>query len=163
MGGWGVDGGAIGGGIEGGGRNALAGCRACGEAAPSAASVPAPPLTRCTAAPPPLLYRCTAVPLGPQYMVVDLNKFTPGEDLQPGLLWVAEQIPGLVVAADMTPALALGYWPSFNVPYFAEVCVVRWWGPGAGACCSVLLLPPAAQWAGGLAQAEVSPGAASAD
>ncbi|KAL4431400.1 hypothetical protein ABPG75_006656 [Micractinium tetrahymenae] len=56
-----------------------------------------------------------------QYMVLDLNKFRPREALQPGLLWVAEQIPGLVVAADMTQTLGFGYWPSFNVPYFPEI------------------------------------------
>jgi hypothetical protein len=56
-----------------------------------------------------------------QYMVVDLAKFSPGNDPLPGLLWVAEQIPGRVVAADMTPTLALGYWPSFNVPAFPEI------------------------------------------
>lgn len=56
-----------------------------------------------------------------QYMVVDLNLFVPGENLRPGLLWVAEQIPGMVVSADMTPTLALGYWPSYNVPFFPEV------------------------------------------
>lgn len=55
------------------------------------------------------------------YMVLDLSKFRPGEALEPGLLWVAEQIPGLVVAADMTQTLAFGYWPSFNVPYFPEI------------------------------------------
>ena len=43
------------------------------------------------------------------------------QSVDAGLLWVAEQIPGLVVAADVTPALRLGYWPSFNVPYFPEV------------------------------------------
>jgi hypothetical protein len=56
-----------------------------------------------------------------QYIVVDLNKFVPGEELRPGLLWVAEQIPGKVVAADLTSVLAMGYWPSFNVPYFSEI------------------------------------------
>jgi hypothetical protein len=54
-------------------------------------------------------------------MVIDLTKFTPGEDPKQGLLWVAEQIPGKVVAADMTPVLSLGYWPSFNVPAFSEI------------------------------------------
>lgn len=56
-----------------------------------------------------------------QYMVVDLKQFVPGEDPRPGLLWVAEQIPGQVVRADMTSTLALGYWPSFNVPAFPEI------------------------------------------
>ncbi|PSC74620.1 Phospholipase B-like 1 isoform A [Micractinium conductrix] len=56
-----------------------------------------------------------------QYMIVDLSKFSPREALQPGLLWVAEQIPGKVVAADVTNILAFGYWPSFNVPYFPEI------------------------------------------
>ncbi|KAL4421804.1 hypothetical protein ABPG77_009610, partial [Micractinium sp. CCAP 211/92] len=56
-----------------------------------------------------------------QYMVLDLSKFRPREALLPGLLWVAEQIPGLVVAADMTQTLSFGYWPSFNVPYFPEI------------------------------------------
>ncbi|KAK9807611.1 hypothetical protein WJX72_004015 [[Myrmecia] bisecta] len=56
-----------------------------------------------------------------QYMVVDLKKFRPGHDLQPGVLWVAEQIPGLVKAADMTETLSRGYFPSFNVPYFPEI------------------------------------------
>ena len=56
-----------------------------------------------------------------RYMIVDLKRFTPGKDLQPGLLWVAEQIPGLVASRDMTEQLARGYWPSYNVPYFPEV------------------------------------------
>jgi hypothetical protein len=56
-----------------------------------------------------------------QYMIIDLTKFIPGEDPHPGLLWVAEQIPGTVVSADMTSVLSLGYWPSFNVPAFSEV------------------------------------------
>ncbi|GAB4815323.1 hypothetical protein N2152v2_002369 [Parachlorella kessleri] len=55
-----------------------------------------------------------------QYMVVDLNKFKPKQAADAGLLWVVEQLPGLVVAADMTPTLCMGYWPSFNVPFFPE-------------------------------------------
>ena len=31
-----------------------------------------------------------------QYMVVDLKLFRPGEELQPDLLWVIEQVPHLV-------------------------------------------------------------------
>ena len=65
--------------------------------------------------PPPPCFLC-------RYMVVDLKSFVPGKDPLPGLLWVAEQIPGAVVAADMTPTLALAaYWPSFNVPAFPQV------------------------------------------
>ena len=51
---------------------------------------------------------------------MDLKRFTPGSDLPAGLLWVAEQIPGLVASGDMTEQLARGYWPSYNIPYFPE-------------------------------------------
>ena len=43
------------------------------------------------------------------------------QELLDNLLWVVEQIPGKVAAADMTHALWLGYWPSFNVPYFSDI------------------------------------------
>lgn len=43
------------------------------------------------------------------------------QELQEGLMWVAEQIPGLTAAADMTATLERGYWPSYNVPFFREV------------------------------------------
>ncbi len=56
-----------------------------------------------------------------RYMILDLKKFTPGRDLEAGLLWIAEQIPGLVASRDMTEQLARGYWPSYNIPYFPEV------------------------------------------
>ena len=56
-----------------------------------------------------------------QYMVVDFNRFTPRRPLQAGTLWVVEEIPGLVAGADQTPTLARGYWPSYNVPFYAEV------------------------------------------
>eukprot|EP01062_Namystynia_karyoxenos_P021923 TRINITY_DN18365_c0_g1_i1.p2 TRINITY_DN18365_c0_g1~~TRINITY_DN18365_c0_g1_i1.p2 ORF type:complete len:569 (+),score=213.54 TRINITY_DN18365_c0_g1_i1:81-1709(+) len=55
------------------------------------------------------------------YMVVDWNKFTPGQPLQPGTLWVQEEIPGQFPGADVTDVLAFGYWPSYNVPYFPQV------------------------------------------
>ena len=35
--------------------------------------------------------------------------------------YVAEQIPGLVLYADVTQELERGYWPSYNVPYFPEI------------------------------------------
>jgi hypothetical protein len=56
-----------------------------------------------------------------QYMVIDYNKFKPGQPLQDNLLWVVEQIPGLVVSADMTSQLERGYWASYNVPFFPEI------------------------------------------
>jgi hypothetical protein len=38
-----------------------------------------------------------------QYIVVDLNKFSPGSELLPGLLTIVEQMPGLVMSGDLTP------------------------------------------------------------
>ena len=56
-----------------------------------------------------------------QYMVVDFKLFTKGQALLPNTLWVVEEIPGLVKGGDQTATLARGYWPSYNVPYYAEV------------------------------------------
>ncbi|KAG2448337.1 hypothetical protein HYH02_006919 [Chlamydomonas schloesseri] len=56
-----------------------------------------------------------------QYMVLNFNRFVPGKELQPGLLWVVEQLPDVFLNADMTQELARGYWPSYNVAYFPEV------------------------------------------
>ncbi|KAG2499896.1 hypothetical protein HYH03_002184 [Edaphochlamys debaryana] len=56
-----------------------------------------------------------------QYMIVDVNRFVPHQELQPGLLWVLEQLPGMIKAADMTDELVRGYWPSYNVAYFPEI------------------------------------------
>jgi len=43
-----------------------------------------------------------------QYMVIDLKKVTLGRELANGTLWVVEQIPGLVVADDLTTILRAG-------------------------------------------------------
>ncbi|KAG2442565.1 hypothetical protein HXX76_002651 [Chlamydomonas incerta] len=56
-----------------------------------------------------------------QYMVINFNRFVPGKELQPGLLWVVEQLPDIFLTSDMTQELARGYWPSYNVAYFPEV------------------------------------------
>jgi hypothetical protein len=55
-------------------------------------------------------------------MVLDYKLFTPGATLQPGFFSVLEQLPGLVVASDMTPTLIeQGYWASYNRPFYPEV------------------------------------------
>lgn len=51
-----------------------------------------------------------------QYLVLDLNKFTPGQDLPAGTMWIAEQLPGVVGTRDVTRQLSMGYVPSYNVP-----------------------------------------------
>ncbi|KAF8067359.1 Acsf3 [Scenedesmus sp. PABB004] len=56
-----------------------------------------------------------------QYMVVDLKRFEPRQQLRDGLLWVVEQLPGMVEAADMTQVLARGHWPSYNVAFFPAI------------------------------------------
>ncbi|GAB4819731.1 hypothetical protein N2152v2_006777 [Parachlorella kessleri] len=56
-----------------------------------------------------------------QWMVVDLKRFSPGRELEPGLLWVVEQAPGLVVSSDATETLVRGYWPSYNIPFHPAV------------------------------------------
>ncbi|GFH22241.1 phospholipase B-like, partial [Haematococcus lacustris] len=56
-----------------------------------------------------------------QYMVVDLKRFQPGEELQSGLLTIVETMPGGSAWADTTQELERGYWPSYNVPYFPEI------------------------------------------
>lgn len=55
------------------------------------------------------------------YMVVDFNKFTPGQGLVDDLLWIIEEIPGVCVGRDLTSFLQFGYWPSYNVPFQPEV------------------------------------------
>ena len=53
-----------------------------------------------------------------QWMVLDLKKFTPHQDLPVGTLWISEQFPGLYWSKDVTGTLAsAGQWGSFNLPY----------------------------------------------
>jgi len=56
-----------------------------------------------------------------QYPVINVGAFKPGAALPPDMLWVVEQIPGTVVAGDATEILALGHFPSFNVPFWKEI------------------------------------------
>jgi len=57
-----------------------------------------------------------------QWMVVDYKLFKPGQPLNPGLLWVLEQLPGTFERADVTKVLAQRtFWPSYNSPYFPDI------------------------------------------
>mmetsp|Transcript_36111 Transcript_36111/g.93933 ORF Transcript_36111/g.93933 Transcript_36111/m.93933 type:complete len:509 (-) Transcript_36111:694-2220(-) len=56
-----------------------------------------------------------------QYMVLDFDKFEVGKEIHEGLLYVVEQIPGLVEYSDETAILRRGYWPSYNVPFFKSI------------------------------------------
>lgn len=56
-----------------------------------------------------------------QYDVIDVKLFSPGKALPSNLLWVVEQIPGLVVGGDVTQQLERGYFPSYNVPYWPAI------------------------------------------
>eukprot|EP00463_Aulacantha_scolymantha_P000189 TRINITY_DN1106_c0_g1_i1.p1 TRINITY_DN1106_c0_g1~~TRINITY_DN1106_c0_g1_i1.p1 ORF type:complete len:236 (+),score=20.65 TRINITY_DN1106_c0_g1_i1:140-847(+) len=56
-----------------------------------------------------------------QYMIINWRQFQPGQPLNSGLLWVVEEIPGLVFGGDTTENLQRGYWPSYNKPYWPEV------------------------------------------
>jgi hypothetical protein len=56
-----------------------------------------------------------------QYPVINVGAFVPGSALPPDLLWIVEQVPGLVVSGDATEILALGHFPSYNVPFWREI------------------------------------------
>ena len=56
-----------------------------------------------------------------QYMIANMNLFEPNKILKNDTLWVVEEAPGIVVGSDQTDALRLGYWASFNVPYYNDV------------------------------------------
>ena len=58
-----------------------------------------------------------------QWMVLDLKLFTPGKDLLPNTLWIAEQFPGVVGIQDVTEILQYGYWPSYNIPSIPSLYV----------------------------------------
>jgi hypothetical protein len=73
-------------------------------------------------------------------MVINYNLFVPRTPLSDGLLWVVEQIPGLVVGADKTEDLRRGYWPSYNVPYFKEIYEQSGYSRVAQAFVSVCIL-----------------------
>ena len=67
-----------------------------------------------------------------QYMVLDYNLYRPGQqlsELPTDLLWVTEEIPGLVRSADVTDYLRnFSYWASYNIPYFKDIYTISGFG-----------------------------------
>ena len=63
-----------------------------------------------------------------QYIVINMNLFVPKQPLQKGLLYVIEEVPGYSQGQDLTHILALGYWPSYNVPYFPFIYDISGYG-----------------------------------
>jgi hypothetical protein len=63
-----------------------------------------------------------------QWMIVDYNKFVSGAPLpQSDLLWVLEQMPGMVASGDQTRVLIdKSYWASYNIPFYPEIA--KWSG-----------------------------------
>jgi hypothetical protein len=55
-----------------------------------------------------------------QFMIIDYKLYKTGtelSELKDDLLWVLEQMPGMIRAADVTHVLReQGYWASFNIP-----------------------------------------------
>ena len=61
-----------------------------------------------------------------QWMIVDHKQFVPNQPIREGTLWVLEQMPGFIVAKDMSSTLSSGInsWTSYNAPYFQKT--VQW-------------------------------------
>ena len=59
---------------------------------------------------------------GVEYTVVDMKKFAYGEDLLPNTVMVVDDIPGSIVAEDVTEHVEQhNYFGSFDVPYNADI------------------------------------------
>lgn len=57
-----------------------------------------------------------------QWMILDYKLFEPRRSLQPGTLWLVEQLPGLMESADITSVLMKqGYWASYNEAYLPPI------------------------------------------
>jgi hypothetical protein len=58
-----------------------------------------------------------------QWIIVDYKKLN-GSKLGSDFLWIVEQIPGFVDAADETPWIDRHqYWASYNIPYFEKIFI----------------------------------------
>ena len=57
-----------------------------------------------------------------QWQILDLSRFTPGQDLPVESFVIAEEIPGEVGVEDLTWFLnSEGYWASYNIPYLDQI------------------------------------------
>jgi hypothetical protein len=55
-------------------------------------------------------------------MVLDTKQFTPHQPLRAGTLTICSQAPGQLFVKDVTDVVTrMGYWASFNIPYFPSV------------------------------------------
>lgn len=54
-----------------------------------------------------------------QWMIFDMNSYTPGSNIQPGGFVALEQMPGICEIHDIGYSVnEKGYWSSFNIPFF---------------------------------------------
>jgi hypothetical protein len=69
-----------------------------------------------------------------QWMILDMNRFTPGETLEPNTFLILEQLPGKVAVADKSHHLnSQRYWGSYNIPAIPSVWKESGFGaPSAG-------------------------------
>lgn len=56
-----------------------------------------------------------------QYMVLNLKKVKLNNSLDPGTLYIVEQIPSYVEYSEQTDFLRKGYWPSYNIPFHEKI------------------------------------------
>ncbi|GAB9466525.1 Peptidyl-prolyl cis-trans isomerase [Globisporangium polare] len=57
-----------------------------------------------------------------QWMIIDTKRFVPGSGFQKNGLMILEQLPGFIHVEDVSLIVnELGYWGSYNVPYFSSI------------------------------------------
>lgn len=61
-----------------------------------------------------------------EWIVTDYNLFEPGQALKDNTVWMLDQMPGKIHAADVTRELlgSQGYVPSYNIPYFPDIFAI---------------------------------------
>lgn len=68
-----------------------------------------------------------------QWMVINLNKFSPNKRIEEGFFYVLEEIPTYIHVEDMTNKLMeMKYWPSYNIPFFEDVYKLSGWSEKEG-------------------------------